>query len=157
MPKNNVSKCCRSELFVVSANDGTSYYSCAACGKASDPYIAPKKRVKKENSFDSNVGFRKNSGSFEIGELSKTRPCPKGCIGDEKHLHVTYTNGDTQTYSDSSNLNKTIQNHQIYTKLHTWSRRIMLVVLGGLCVMAYFRFTYEIHWDALGDLILLKK
>ena len=176
MPKKisppQVSSCCKAEIRHSDDGYGNKKPFCNACLLN----IAPKKRVKKESEWRCG---KCDGGDFPLHSLhckkrvnataSTSRPCPEDCKGDEKHLHVAYTGGE----ETSDQWRKRIReeaNEKIATtcmKEHStptwqiWFRRIMLVVLGGLIVLAWQKFSYNATYtaahQAIYDILFLQK
>lgn len=163
----NISKCCEAGMAVHSNDDGTSFYFCTKCFKACDAYIAPKKRVKKEKPVDSCIP--NCAGCAYEATASTSRPCPEGkfyysvpdgatSVENGKYILTKSTpNGWNDSIPKSDDVLSWNCPCKVTPSWLIWLRRIMLVVLGGLLVLAYFKFFFIVHVSDLGDLILLRR
>lgn len=102
MPKLLISRCHKATVRVSTSDEGTSFYVCNDCGKATDPYIFPKKRVKKENLAEvlgidhscfenETLGVCRKCGSFLPPPLKKRVKKEKECehVWDDSELNPT--------------------------------------------------------------------
>ena len=127
------SKCCREPMIVLGDTEGTRWYVCSKCQRNCDPYIAPKKLVKKETEF-----YSKSVASYakELDNL----PFSKARLGESKKQILDGQCGHTPV-----------------SQWQTHLRNTPLIIIGILLTLAFFKLSYDIHTSGLGDILLIRR
>jgi len=127
----------------------TNFYLCTKCNNVTDPYIAPKKRVKK------------------VPYITVIKDIPESITGTQEEKRVkkeSFEEVFDRLIDKTEAITTSIPTHEVVLKIEKrkmrfalatlYIRNILLVVLGMMIVLAIQRFQYHACMQGMQDLIL---